>query len=93
MSSKPYTPIHSLLPRLPPHLLFLGWHNNGKWKNDENGVDRSTEHKPKNKFGEGLGMRLIRIQWSPSITDTFGNQHFVRHSKVSPTQALTVDFL
>ena len=22
----------------------------------------STEHKPKNKFGEGLGMRLIRIQ-------------------------------
>ena len=32
------------------------------------------------------------IQWNPSITDTFGDQHFVRYSEVSPTQGLLVYF-
>ena len=32
------------------------------------------------------------IQWNPSITDTFGDQHFVRYSKVSSTQGLPVYF-
>ena len=32
------------------------------------------------------------IQWNLSITDTFGDQHFVRYSKVSPTQGLPVYF-
>ena len=31
-----------------------------------------------------------RIQWNPSITDTFGDQHFVRYSKMSLTQGLPV---
>ena len=30
------------------------------------------------------------VQWNPSITDTFGDQHFVRYSEVSPTQRLPV---
>ena len=30
------------------------------------------------------------VQWNPSITDTFGDQHFVRYSEVSPTQGLPV---
>ena len=33
------------------------------------------------------------VQWNPSITDTFGHQHFVRYSGVSrPTQGLPVYF-
>ena len=35
---------------------------------------------------------LACIQWNLSITDTFGDQHFVRYSKVSPTQGLPVYF-
>ena len=38
------------------------------------------------------GTCIFVIQWNPSITDTFGDQHFVRYSKVSPTQGLTVYF-
>ena len=34
----------------------------------------------------------IQVQWNPSITDTFGDQHFVRYSEVSPTQELPVLF-
>ena len=34
----------------------------------------------------------IIIQWNPSITDTFGDQHFVHYSEVSPTQGLPVYF-
>ena len=32
------------------------------------------------------------IQWNPCITDTFGDQHFVRYREVSPTQGLPVYF-
>ena len=32
------------------------------------------------------------IQWNPSITDTFGDQRFIRYSEVSPTQGLLVNF-
>ena len=32
------------------------------------------------------------VQWNPFITDTFGDQHFVRYSEVSPTQGLPVYF-
>ena len=32
------------------------------------------------------------IQWNPSITDSFGDQHFVRYSKGSQTQGLPVYF-
>ena len=32
------------------------------------------------------------IQCNPSITDTFGDQYFVRYSEVSPTQGLPVYF-
>ena len=32
------------------------------------------------------------VQWNPSTTDTFGDQHFVRYSEVSPTQGLPVYF-
>ena len=32
------------------------------------------------------------VQWNPSITDTFRDQHFVRYSEVSPTQGLQVHF-
>ena len=34
----------------------------------------------------------IQVQWNPSVTDTFGDQHFVRYSEVSPTQELPVLF-
>ena len=32
------------------------------------------------------------VQWNPSITDTFWNQHFFRYREVSPTQELPVYF-
>ena len=32
------------------------------------------------------------IQWNPSITDTVGNQNFVRYTKVSQTQGVPVYF-
>ena len=35
---------------------------------------------------------LYAVQWNPSVMDTFGEQHFVRYSKVSPTQGLPVYF-
>ena len=34
----------------------------------------------------------LELQWNPSITDTFGDQHFVRYSEVSPSQGLSVYF-
>ena len=34
----------------------------------------------------------VSIQWNPAIMDTFGDQHFVRYSEVSPTQGLPVYF-
>ena len=41
---------------------------------------------------EGLSSSMRSVQWNPSITDTFGDQHFVCFSKVSPTQGLLVYF-
>ena len=32
------------------------------------------------------------LQWNPSVTGTFGDQHFVCNSEVSPTQGLPVYF-
>ena len=34
----------------------------------------------------------IHVQWNPYTTDTFGDQHFVDCSEVSPTQGLPVYF-
>ena len=38
----------------------------------------------------GIPKEQIDIQWSPSVTDTIGNQNFVRNSEVSLTQGLPV---
>ena len=35
---------------------------------------------------------IMQIQWNPSITDTVGDQNFVRYSEVSLTQGLPVYF-
>ena len=35
---------------------------------------------------------LRELQWNPSITDTVGDQNFVRYSKVSLTKGLSVYF-
>ena len=34
----------------------------------------------------------VAIQWNPSVTDTVGDQKFVRYSEVSLTQGLPVYF-
>ena len=44
-------------------------------------------------FGEqGRSLVLFQLQWNPSITDTFGDQRFVRYSEVFPAQGLPVYF-
>ena len=41
---------------------------------------------------EVLIVQYIDIQWSPSLTDTIGNQNFVRNTEVSLTKGLPVYF-
>ena len=40
-------------------------------------------------FMRSSAMSDVFILWNPSITDTIGNQNFVRYSKVSLTQGVS----